>query len=447
MNIAVFGSGYVGLVSGACLADVGHHVTFVDIDQNKIDRLSHGESVIYEPGLHELLQKNLADGRLRFTTDASLAITEAELIFIAVGTPPDEDGSADLRYVLAVAATIGATMMTPKVVVNKSTVPVGSADLVKATIAEELEKRELQIAFDVCSNPEFLKEGAALEDFARAARIIVGTDSERVRQVMLECYAPYNRNHDKIIFMDVKSAELTKYAANAMLAARISFMNEVARIADLVGADIEAVRTGIGSDPRIGYQFLYAGAGYGGSCFPKDVKALAQTARKAGHEPLMLAAVEAVNQEQKNWLFDTLSRAMPEGVAGRTVAVWGLAFKPNTDDMREAPSLTLLQSLWAAGARVQVFDPKAQQEALRIFGDRADLVYAANANEALAGAEALVICTEWNAFRSIDFAAVRGRLSRPLIVDGRNLYNPAAFAESGIEYYSVGRPHRPAWSN
>ncbi|KQT42851.1 hypothetical protein ASG47_18245 [Devosia sp. Leaf420] len=270
----------------------------MDIDQNKIDRLSHGESVIYEPGLQELLKKNLADGRLRFTTDANLAITEAELIFIAVGTPPDEDGSADLRYVLAVAATIGTSMTTPKVVVNKSTVPVGSADLVKATIAEQLEKRDVQIAFDVCSNPEFLKEGAALEDFARAARIIVGTDSDRVRQVMLECYAPYNRNHDKIMFMDVRSAELTKYAANAMLAARISFMNEVARIADLVGADIEAVRTGIGSDPRIGYQFLYAGAGYGGSCFPKDVKALAQTARKAGHEPLLLAAVEAVNRKR-----------------------------------------------------------------------------------------------------------------------------------------------------
>lgn len=447
MNIAVFGSGYVGLVSGTCLADVGHRVTCVDIDQNKIDRLSNGESVIYEPGLQELIRKNLADERLRFTTDARRAINEAELIFIAVGTPPDEDGSADLRYVLAVAATIGDTMTTPKVVVNKSTVPVGSADLVRKTIAKQLEKRGLNVALDVCSNPEFLKEGAALEDFSRAPRIIVGTDSERVKQVMLDCYAPYNRNHDKIMFMDIRSAELTKYAANAMLAARISFMNEMARIADLVGADIEAVRTGIGSDPRIGYQFLYAGVGYGGSCFPKDVKALAQTARRAGHEPHLLDAVEAINDAQKNWLFETLSRVTPGGLQGQTIAVWGLAFKPNTDDMREAPSLTLLRSLWAAGAKVQVFDPKAREEAQRIFGERPDLTYAANSNEALAGAQALVICTEWNVFRSIDFVAVRSQLARPLIVDGRNLYNPASAAAAGIEYYSVGRPHQPPRSN
>jgi UDPglucose 6-dehydrogenase len=447
VNIAVFGSGYVGLVSGTCLADVGHQVVCVDIDQNKIDRLSKGQSVIYEPGLEDLIKKNLADERLRFTTDAARAINEAELIFIAVGTPPDEDGSADLRYVLAVAATIGATMTTPKVVVNKSTVPVGSADLVRRTIAKQLEKRDIDIAFDVCSNPEFLKEGAALEDFARAARIVVGTDSERVKQIMLDCYAPYNRNHDKIMFMDIRSAELTKYAANAMLAARISFMNEVARIADLVGADIEAVRTGIGSDPRIGYQFLYAGAGYGGSCFPKDVKALAQTARNAGYRPLLLDAVEAINDAQKNWLFETLSRVTPDGLQGQTIAVWGLAFKPNTDDMREAPSLALLMSLLSAGARVQVFDPKAREEAQRIFGTRFDLTYAANANDALSGAQALVICTEWNVFRSIDFADVKSRLTRPLIVDGRNLYSPAAVAAAGIEYYSVGRPHQPPRSN
>jgi UDPglucose 6-dehydrogenase len=440
VNITIFGSGYVGLVSGACFADVGHLVTCVDVDKSKVERLKRGEAVVYEPGLAELIGRNVAENRLSFTVDAASAIASADLIFIAVGTPPDEDGSADLRNVLAVAEVIGSHMTETKIVVNKSTVPVGSAERVQQTIADVLKRRGVEIDFDVCSNPEFLKEGAAIEDFSRAARIVVGTDSERVRKAMLACYAPYNRNHDKMMFMDVRSAELTKYAANAMLATRISFMNEVARIAELVGADVEAVRTGIGSDPRIGYQFLYAGAGYGGSCFPKDVKALAYTSRKAGHEPLLLNAVEAINEVQKDWLFDTLSRAVDGGLAGKKIAVWGLSFKPNTDDMREAPSINLLNSLWATGASVRAFDPQAHKEATRMWGTRPDLELATTAYDTLTGAHALVICTEWNAFRSIDFAVIRDKLERPLIVDGRNLYNPNAAEEAGIQYHSVGRP-------
>ncbi len=439
MKITIFGSGYVGLVTGACLADVGHVVTCVDVDTAKVERLRAGDVMIYEPGLTELVRRNLNANRLLFTADPAEAVAAADIIFIAVGTPADEDGSADLRSVLAVAQTIGTHMSTPKVVVDKSTVPVGTAEKVRDVIAERLTARGLDIGFEVCSNPEFLKEGSAIADFTRAARIVVGTDSARVREVMQRCYAPYNRNHNKMMFMDIRSAELTKYAANAMLAARISFMNEIARIAEHVGADIEQVRLGVGSDPRIGFDFLYAGAGYGGSCFPKDVRALAHTARSVGHEPVLLSAVEAVNTAQKNWLFDKLSQGLGGNVAGKTVAVWGLAFKPNTDDMREAPSRVVVQSLWNHGAKVQAFDPQARHEAERIWGARDDLKLVGSADEALVGADALVICTEWSTFRGADLAAVKTLMKGDLIVDGRNLYDPVAVSEAGLRYLSVGR--------
>lgn len=439
MKISVFGTGYVGLVTGACLADVGHQVVCVDVDQSKIEGLKRGVLPIYEPGLEGMVLRNHVEGRLHFTTSAAEAVAFADLQFIAVGTPPDEDGSADLQYVLAVAATIGAHMNGYKVVVDKSTVPVGTADRVRAAIAGMLEQRGLDLPFDVCSNPEFLKEGAAIEDFTKGARIVVGTDSEAVRVRMRECYAPYIRNHDKLIFMDVRSAELTKYAANAMLATKISFMNEMAQLAERLGADIEQVRLGIGSDPRIGFHFIYPGCGYGGSCFPKDVQALARTATQVGYEANLLKAVEAVNERQKSVLFGKLQAAFGGQLVGRTIALWGLAFKPNTDDMREAPSRTLMEALWAAGAKVRAFDPEALNEAARIYGERDDLQLVGSREAAVQGADALVICTEWKQFRIVDFNWLRSQLGHPIVVDGRNLFDPAAVKAAGLKYYAIGR--------
>ncbi|MFD2313246.1 UDP-glucose dehydrogenase family protein [Halomonas organivorans] len=439
MRITIFGTGYVGLVTGTCLADVGHDVLCMDVDAAKIARLEAGEIPIYEPGLEEMVKANVAEGRLRFTTEPAAAVAFGTLQFIAVGTPPDEDGSADLQYVLAVAETIGRHMTEEKVVVDKSTVPVGTADRVRETVAAALAERGESLAFEVCSNPEFLKEGAAIEDFTHGARIIVGTESERVKTLMRECYAPYIRLHDKLMFMDVRAAELTKYAANAMLATKISFMNEIANLAERLGADVEQVRRGIGSDPRIGYHFIYPGCGYGGSCFPKDVQALARTAGEVDYAAELLGAVEAVNRRQKQTLFAKLSKAFDGDLRGRTIAVWGLAFKPNTDDMRDAPSRTLMESLWAAGARVQAYDPEAMDECRRLYGERDDLTLVGDRTEAVEGADALVICTEWKAFRSVDFAWLKSRLTLPVIVDGRNLFEPEAVKAAGMLYYAVGR--------
>ena len=439
MKISIFGTGYVGLVTGTCLADVGHDVICMDVDAGKIARLERGEIPIYEPGLEDMVLRNVEEGRLHFTTDAEAAVNFAPLQFIAVGTPPDEDGSADLQYVLSVAKTIGQHMKAPKVVVDKSTVPVGTADKVLAAVQGELDARDSDLVVDVCSNPEFLKEGAAIDDFTHGARIIVGTDSERVREVMRECYGPYNRHHEKLMFMDVRSAELTKYAANAMLATKISFMNEISNMAERLGADIEQVRRGIGSDPRIGYYFIYPGCGYGGSCFPKDVQALARTAGKIGYRAELLEAVEAVNKRQKETLFTKLSQAFDGDLKVKTVALWGLAFKPNTDDMREAPSRTLMEALWAAGARVQAFDPEAMDECRRIYGVRDNLVLVEERDAAVKGADALVICTEWKVFRTVDFAWLKEQLATPVIVDGRNLFDPAVVKQAGLLYYAVGR--------
>ncbi|OLO08984.1 UDP-glucose 6-dehydrogenase [Salinicola sp. MH3R3-1] len=439
MKITVFGTGYVGLVTGACLADVGHDVVCVDIDQNKIDRLVQGEIPIYEPGLESMVLRNVEAQRLRFTVDAEMAVAHGALQFIAVGTPPDEDGSADLQYVLAVAATIGQYMNAYKVVIDKSTVPVGTADKVHDRIAGILAERAVELSFDVCSNPEFLKEGSALEDFTRGARIVVGTDSDRVSDLMRECYAPYNRNREKLMFMSVRAAELTKYAANAMLATKISFMNEIANLAERLGADIEDVRRGIGSDPRIGYHFIYPGCGYGGSCFPKDVQALARTASKVGYEAELLQAVEAVNKRQKSTLFEKLSHALGGALEGKTIAVWGLAFKPETDDMRDAPSRTLMEALWAHGATVQAYDPEAMKECRRIYGERDDLVLVADRIQAVKRADALVVCTEWKEFRTLDAAWIRAQLTFPIVVDGRNLFDPEAMSAAGVDYYAVGR--------
>ena len=439
MKITIFGTGYVGLVTGACLAEMGNHVLCVDIDASKVERLEQGVIPIFEPGLESIVRRNHAAGRLGFTTDASAAIEHGELIFIAVGTPPDEDGSADLRYVLAVARSIGQHLGRYAVVVNKSTVPVGTADRVREAIAAELAARDASVEFDVVSNPEFLKEGAAVEDCLRPDRIIVGSSSARAVAMLRKLYAPFNRNHDRIVLMDERSAELTKYAANAMLATKISFMNEIANIAERVGADVELVRQGIGADPRIGYHFIYPGAGYGGSCFPKDVQALERTARACGYQARLLEAVESVNRQQKGKLFELLSRHFEGQLAGRTIALWGLAFKPNTDDMREAPSRTLLEALWAAGASVRAFDPEARDETRRLYGERDDLVLCEDATTAAHGADALVVMTEWKAFRSPDFARLRNALAQPVIFDGRNLYDPAAVEEAGLAYYGIGR--------
>ncbi|MBZ0224121.1 MAG: UDP-glucose/GDP-mannose dehydrogenase family protein [Dokdonella sp.] len=439
MHVTIFGTGYVGLVTGTCLAEVGNHVVCVDIDAVKVAQLQRGEIPIFEPGLAPLVRSNQNNGQLRFTDDAAAALAQAQVVFIAVGTPPDEDGSADLSHVLAVARTIGQGMSRPLVVVNKSTVPVGTADAVRATISEELTRRGAAIGFDVVSNPEFLKEGDAVQDCLRPDRIIIGTDSARAIDLLRSLYAPFNRNHERIVLMDVRSAELTKYAANAMLATKISFMNEIANIAERVGADVEQVRRGIGSDPRIGYHFIYPGAGYGGSCFPKDVKALAHAAREQGCEPRLLDAVEAVNAMQKGRLFAMLDRHFDGVLAGKTIAVWGLAFKPNTDDMREAPSRVLLEALWQAGAKVRAHDPEAMDETRRLYGERADLLLCAQPYVALEGADALVVVTEWKAFRSPDFARIRASLRTPVVFDGRNLYDPPVVEAEGLAYYGIGR--------
>ncbi len=439
MKVTIFGTGYVGLVTGACLAEMGNHVVCVDVDAAKVARLERGEMPIYEPGLEPIVRRNHAAGQLAFTTEAAPAIAHGQLIFIAVGTPPDEDGSADLRYVLEVARTIGRHLDRYAVVVNKSTVPVGTADRVRQAIAAELAAREVQVEFDVVSNPEFLKEGDAVADCLRPDRIIIGSTSTRAVELLRKLYAPFNRNHERIVVMDERSAELTKYAANAMLATKISFMNEIANIAERVGADVELVRQGIGADPRIGYHFIYPGVGYGGSCFPKDVQALERTARDAGYQPRLLAAVEAVNRDQKDKLFELIERHFAGALQGRTIALWGLAFKPNTDDMREAPSRRLMERLWQAGARVRAYDPQAREETRRIYGDRPDLVLCDGAYAALDGADALAIVTEWKAFRSPDFARIRAALSNPVIFDGRNLYDPATVEEAGIAYYGIGR--------
>ncbi|MET0231680.1 MAG: UDP-glucose/GDP-mannose dehydrogenase family protein [Rhodanobacteraceae bacterium] len=439
MRVIIFGTGYVGLVTGTCLAEVGNDVTCVDVDADKIARLERGEIPIYEPGLEPLVRANHKSGRLRFTTDAEAAMAQAQIIFIAVGTPPDEDGSADLTHVLEVARTIGRAIARPAVVVNKSTVPVGTADSVRAAIAGELAVRGVDFAFDVVSNPEFLKEGDAVQDCMRPDRIIIGADNPRAVDALKVLYAPFNRNHERIVQMDVRSAELTKYAANAMLATKISFMNEIANIAEQVGADVEQVRRGIGSDPRIGYHFIYPGAGYGGSCFPKDVKALAYSSRAHGHEPRLLDAVEAVNAQQKRKLFTLVERHFEGRLAGRTIALWGLAFKPNTDDMREAPSRTILESLWNAGVTVRAYDPEAIDEAQRIYGKRDDLVLCEQPYAALDGADALVVVTEWKAFRSPDLDRIRASLREHVIFDGRNIFEPKAIEAAGIAYYGIGR--------
>ncbi|MEJ2442923.1 MAG: UDP-glucose/GDP-mannose dehydrogenase family protein [Exilibacterium sp.] len=439
MKISIFGTGYVGLVTGACLSQVGHNVCCVDVDAQKIDKLNAGSIPIYEPGLQGIVESSVSTGHLTFTTDAKHAVAHGEVIFIAVGTPPDEDGSADLRYVLAVGETIARHLDGYRLVVTKSTVPVGTADKVAAVMQKTLVERGADIAFNVASNPEFLKEGAAINDFMKPDRIIVGTDSERVEKLMRELYAAFNRNHDKLFFMDIHSAELTKYAANAMLATKISFMNELANIAEKVGADIESVRLGIGSDPRIGYQFIYPGCGYGGSCFPKDVKALAKTAEELQYRPQILQAVEAVNEQQKSYLYEKIHSYFQGDLDGKTVALWGLAFKPNTDDMREAPSRRLMEALWAAGARVRAFDPEATEETRRLYGDRKDLTLSGDAFDALVGADALAICTEWQQFRSPDFYEMKRLLSEPVVFDGRNLYAPELMREKGFNYFSIGR--------
>lgn len=439
MRISIFGTGYVGLVTGTCLADAGHDVMCVDIDQAKIDRLKQGIIPIFEPGLESVVKNCVAEDNLHFTTSAEEAVNHATLQFIAVGTPPDEDGGADLQHVLAVAKTIGKHMTEYKVVINKSTVPVGTADKVHGAIYNELGARGVSVPFDVCSNPEFLKEGNAIEDFTKADRIIVGTHSDKVRQLMGECYAPYIRQHNKLMFMDTRAAELTKYAANAMLATKISFMNELSQMAERLGVDIAQVREGIGSDPRIGYHFIYPGCGYGGSCFPKDVKALVRTAKDIDYSAELLAAVESVNERQKNVLYEKLSMAFDNDLAGKTIAVWGLSFKPDTDDMREAPSRTLMEALWKVGAKVQAYDPEAMEECTRIYGEREDLTLVNHRKDAVKGADALVICTEWKAFRSVDYKWLEGELNYKVIVDGRNLYRPQDAKAAGFMYYAVGR--------
>ena len=439
MKVSVVGTGYVGLVTGACLAEMGNDVLCLDVDPRKIEILENGGIPIHEPGLDLVVARNVKAGRLHFTTDVARAVAHGTLQFIAVGTPPDEDGSADLQYVLAAARNIGRLMTDYKVIVDKSTVPVGTADKVRAAVADELAKRGSDAKFAVVSNPEFLKEGAAVDDFMRPDRIVIGTSSPAAERQLRELYAPFNRNHDRIVVMDVRSAELTKYAANAMLATRISFMNELALLAEKMGADIEAVRLGIGSDPRIGTHFLYAGCGYGGSCFPKDVKALIKTASDEGQDLLVLKAVEAANDRQKHVLVDKVTRRFGDDLKGKHFALWGLAFKPNTDDMREATSRVVLAELFERGATVTAYDPVAMEEARRIFGDEPRLRYAENPMAALEGADALVIVTEWKEFRSPDFDRIKATLKSPVIFDGRNLYEPSLVQQAGLTYESIGR--------
>jgi UDPglucose 6-dehydrogenase len=444
MRVTIFGSGYVGLVTGACLADAGNHVVCVDVDVGKIERLNRGEVPIHEPGLDALIRRNMDAGRLEFTTDAVKAVEHGLFQVIAVGTPPGEDGSADLRYVLAVARTIGAHVSRYCIVITTSTVPVGTADKVREELQRTLRERVAKVEFDVVSNPEFLKEGAAISDFMKPDRVVVGTDNPRTTELMRALYEPFIRNHDRLIVMDIRSSELTKYAANAMLATKISFMNELANIAERVGADIEKVRIGIGSDPRIGYSFIYPGIGYGGSCFPKDVQALIRSAHQAGHEPQILNAVEAVNTRQKEVLFRKMQRHFADGLQGRTLAVWGLSFKPQTDDMREAPARTLIDLLLREGARVRAYDPVAAGEAQRIYAGVSGFSLAKSAYEACSGADALAIVTEWQEFRSPDFERLRELLKAPVIFDGRNLYDPATLGRFGLTYYAIGRGRLPA---
>jgi UDPglucose 6-dehydrogenase len=439
VRVTIFGSGYVGLVTGACLADAGNHVLCVDIDEAKIERLKRGELPIYEPGLESMVKRWLEAGRLQFTTDVAAGVAHGLFQFISVGTPPDEDGSADLRHVLAVARSIGEHLSDYRIVVDKSTVPVGTADRVRAEIRAALDRRGVPGDFDVVSNPEFLKEGAAIEDFMKPDRIVIGTDNPRTAELLRALYDPFNRSHDRVIVMDVRSAELTKYAANAMLATKITFMNELANVAERLGADIEHVRIGIGSDPRIGYHFIYPGCGYGGSCFPKDVQALASSAKAAGYRSELLSAVENVNNRQKHVLFAKLKAYFKGSLSGKTIAIWGLSFKPNTDDMREAPSRELIEALWKAGSTVRAYDPVAMTEARRLFGERKDFVLCSKAEDAIKGADALVIVTEWREFRSPDFDAIKQALRTPVIFDGRNIYDPKLLQRFGIEYYGIGR--------
>ena len=439
MKITIIGTGYVGLVSGACFADTGNEVLCLDLDAGKIAMLNEGRIPIYEPGLEAIIRRNVAAGRLRFTTDTAESVDYGTVQIIAVGTPPDGDGAADLRNVVAAARNIGRRMRAYRLIVDKSTVPVGTADLVRNAVAEELAARGVEAPYSVVSNPEFLKEGAAVEDFTKPDRVVVGSDDERATQIMRALYAPFQRNHERMLVMDVRSAELTKYAANAMLATRISFMNELANLAGRLGADIEQVRRGIGSDPRIGYHFLYAGCGYGGSCFPKDVQALQRTAEDNGMVLRVLRAVEQVNEDQKRLLLAKVVRRFGERLQGRRFALWGLAFKANTDDMREAPSRVVIDGLLERGARVLAYDPAAEQAARRLYPDQPALDYAATPMGALEGADALIIVTEWKEFRSPDFDDIRGRLREPVLFDGRNLYDPATVRGAGLEYHGVGR--------
>lgn len=440
MNISVFGTGYVGLVTGACFAEVGNDVVCMDVDAEKIARLNNGEVPIFEPGLAEMIERNRRAGRIRFTTDNAEAVQHATVQIVAVGTPPQSDGSTNLSYVKQVVQTIAELMDEPKVVVMKSTVPVGTADTMREIVREQLDARGVDIAFDVASNPEFLKEGAAIDDFMRPDRIVVGTDNPAVIGLFQELYAPFNRNHNRLMIMDVRSSELTKYAANAILATKISFMNELANVAERVGANIENVRAGIGSDPRIGYDFIYAGVGYGGSCFPKDLKALGHVAASAGYEANLIQAVQDVNERQKRRLFEKIEAYYQDrgGLKGRTIAVWGLSFKPNTDDMRDAPSRVLIEALWEAGAKVRAHDPAAMDEARRIYGERPDFVLCDDPEAALDGADALAIVTEWRVFRSPDFAAMQARLLEPVIFDGRNIYAPERIQAEGFTYFGIG---------
>ncbi|MDX7989812.1 UDP-glucose dehydrogenase family protein [Xenorhabdus littoralis] len=439
MKVTVFGIGYVGLVQATVFAEVGHDVLCVDVDAKKVENLKNGQIPIFEPGLIPLVKKNHAEGRLNFTTDAKAGVAHGKLQFIAVGTPPDEDGSADLKYVTAVARTIAENMDGYKVVVDKSTVPVGTADKVRAVMQTTLTQRNVELPFDVVSNPEFLKEGAAVADCMRPERIIIGCDNDNVIDVMRELYEPFNRNHDRMIVMDIRSAELTKYAANCMLATKISFMNEIANLAEMLGADIENVRQGIGSDSRIGYHFIYPGCGYGGSCFPKDVQALIRTSEQIGYTPKILQAVELVNEKQKSKLPTFVKRHFGNDLSGKTFAIWGLSFKPNTDDMREASSRVLIETLWECGAKVQAYDPEAMQEAQRIYGQRDDLSLMGTKEAALKGADALIICTEWQNFRAPDFDMIKDSLKTPVIFDGRNLYDPERLQLRGFTYYGIGR--------
>ncbi|GMR06330.1 MAG: UDP-glucose/GDP-mannose dehydrogenase family protein [Gammaproteobacteria bacterium] len=439
MKITVIGTGYVGLVSGTCLAEVGNHVLCIDIDQEKIDRLNNGEIPIYEPGLEELVQKNVQAGRLSFSSNIKDGVDYGSILFIAVGTPPDEDGSADLKHVLAVASDIGKHMNDFRVIVTKSTVPVGTADKVRGAVSNALQEKGASTEFGVVSNPEFLKEGAAVEDFMKPDRIIIGADDDRAIEMMRELYAPFNRNHERIIIMDIRSAEMTKYAANAMLATKISFMNEMANLAELLGADIENVRHGIGADPRIGYYFIYPGCGYGGSCFPKDVQALHRTAKAVGYDAQILDAVEAVNKRQKSVLVDKIVKRFGDRLDGKKFAVWGLAFKPETDDIREAPSRTIIEALWQRGATIAAYDPVAEEEVKRIYGNRDDLILVAEPYDALDDADGLIVATEWKVFRSPDLDSMMSKMKTPVIFDGRNIFQPATIRKAGFEYFGIGR--------